>query len=238
MTENPHSPSRFLSSMEPADLAGLSAHLEVLDLPQETVLFEGGDPINAVYFPHSGLVSLVIDLASGQSIEAGMIGSDGVAGASWAAGNTVALNRAVMQVAGRASVLNPEPFRAAVEQSIALRMKVLQHEQFVIAQAQQAAACNASHALESRLCSWILRSRDILRSDDIPLTQEFIAEMLGVQRTSVSPVAHILQQAGLIRYRRGHIRVVDAEGLRESACECYETLRSHADRLLGRHAAP
>jgi CRP-like cAMP-binding protein len=108
----------------------------------------------------------------------------------------------------------------------------MRHEQFVMAQAQQSAACNATHAVEARISRWLLRCRDLAGSDDIALTQEFLAEMMGVRRTSVSLVANTLQQAGLIKYRRGHIRILDVEGLQEAACECYETVRTHADRLL------
>jgi CRP-like cAMP-binding protein len=102
-----------------------------------------------------------------------------------------------------------------------------------LAQAQQSAACNATHTLEERLSRWLLRCRDLLDSDEIPLTQEFLAEMLGVRRTSVTLVASALQRSGLIQYRRGHIRLLDLEGLRESACECYATIKAHAGRLLG-----
>ena len=133
-----------------------------------------------------------------------------------------------MQVAGRASALDVEHFRAFAAQSEPFRAKLARHEQFILAQAQQSAACNAAHTLEARLS----RCRDLLGSEDIPLAQEFLGQMLGVRRTSVSIVANTLQQAGLIRYR-GHIRVLDLEALRDSACECYQTLKSQSDRLLG-----
>ena len=147
--------------------------------------------------------------------------------------NKTSLNRAVVQVAGSASVLEADVFCEFAEGSVTFRATLARHEQFILAQAQQSAACNACHPLEARLARWLLRCRDLQHSDDIQLAQEFLAEMLGVQRTSVSIVANILQQAGLIRYRRGHIRIVDVESLRDSACECYNTVKSHSDRLLG-----
>jgi CRP-like cAMP-binding protein len=236
MAQSLHSSNHLLASLHADKMAALLPHLKVVELPQETVLYESGDTIKVVYFPHQGVISLVVDLASGDMIEAAMVGRDSVAGGSSAFDDQISLNRAIVQVAGRASALDVDHFRALAAQSETFRAKLARHEQFILAQAQQSAACNAAHTLEARLSRWLLRCRDLLGSEDIPLTQEFLAQMLGVRRTSVSLVAHTLQQAGLIRYRRGHIRVLDLEGLRESACECYQTLKSQSDRLLGSHA--
>jgi CRP-like cAMP-binding protein len=233
MHQFPHASNHLLASLRPEKMNRLLPHLRVVDLPQDTVLFESGDTINAVYFPHTALISLVVDLASGEMIEAAMIGRDSVAGGSAAFDNHISLNRAVVQVGGQASILDVVHFRALVEQSDTFRAKLARHEHFLLAQAQQSAACNATHPLEARLARWLLRCRDLLRHDEIALTQEYLAEMLGVQRTSVSIVAHSLQNAGLIQYRRGHIRIIDLDGLRDSACECYRTLQSHSTRLLG-----
>ncbi len=229
--------NRLLSSLAAADIDAIRPHLETIDLPQETVLFEDGDSISRVYFPHRGIISLVVDLASGDTIETALIGRDSVVGGASAIDGKIFLNRAVVQVVGAASVLSADRLRQAAAQSADLRAILMRHDQAVLAQSQQSAACNATHTLEARLARWLLRCRDLLDSEDIPLTQEFIAQMLGVRRTSVTLVANTLQQAGLIAYKRGHIRVQDVEGLKESACECYETLRSHADRLLGPAAA-
>jgi CRP-like cAMP-binding protein len=235
MATNP-SPNLFLASLAESELDALRPHLQHVHLPLETVLFETGDHIGRVYFPFSGVISLVVDLKSGETIEAAMLGRESLVGASSALDGQVALNRAVVQVAGEASTVDTAVVRDLAEQSSSFRELVLKHQQLVLAQSQQSAACNAAHSLEARLSRWLLRCRDLLESDDIALTQEFLAEMLGVQRTSVSVVAHTLQQAGFIRYKRGHIRVLDVDGLRESACECYETLRAHAERLLGKPA--
>jgi CRP-like cAMP-binding protein len=222
----------MLATLTQADRDALLPHLKVVELPQEMVLFDAGDTIRTVYFPHAGIVSLVVDLTSGDMIEAAMIGKDGVVGGGAALDGDVSLNKAVVQLTGRASVADLDHVRALADASMAFRTTLMRHEQFVMAQAQQSAACNASHAVEARISRWLLICRDWAGSDDIALTQEFLAEMMGVRRTSVSLVASTLQQAGLIKYRRGHIRILDVEGLQEAACECYETVRVHADRLL------
>jgi CRP-like cAMP-binding protein len=229
--------NRLLSSLAAADIDAIRPHLETIDLPQETVVFADGEAISRVYFPHRGIISLLVDLASGDMIETAMIGRDSLVGGLSAIDGKISLNRAVVQVAGAASVLSADRLRHAAAQSADLRAILIRHEQAILAQSQQSAACNATHTLEARLARWLLRCRDLLDSEDIPLTQEFLAQMLGVRRASVTLVANTLQQAGLIAYKRGHIRVQDVEGLKESACECYATLRSHADRLLGPAAA-
>jgi CRP-like cAMP-binding protein len=233
MTQSPHSTNLLLASLPPENMAALVPHLRVVQLPQETVLFEAGDTIKAIYFPHTGIVSIVVDLASGETIETAMIGRDSLVGGSAALDDDIALNRAVVQVAGVASVVDVGTFRGLAQQSHTFHATMARHRQFILAQAQQSAACNAAHTLEARLARWLLRCRDLLGSDDIPLTQEFLAEMLGARRTSVTLVASALKQAGFIRYRRGHISVIDVEGLRDSACECYKTNKAQGKRLIG-----
>jgi CRP-like cAMP-binding protein len=213
-------------------MAALAPHLRVIELPHETVLFEAGDTIKALYFPHNGMVSIVVDLSSGEMIETAMIGRDSLVGGSAAIDDDIALNRAVVQVKGVASAVDVDTFRKLVQQTHSLHATLARHRQFILAQAQQSAACHAVHSLEARLSRWLLRCHELLGSDDIPLTQEFLAAMLGVRRTSVTIVASMLQQAGFINYRRGHIRVIDLEGLRDSACECYETVKAQGKRLL------
>jgi CRP-like cAMP-binding protein len=233
MPQSPHSTNLLLASLPPENMAALMPHLRVVQLPQETVLFEAGDTIKAIYFPHTGIVSIVVDLASGETIETAMIGRDSLVGGSAALDDDIALNRAVVQVAGVASVVDVGTFRGLAQQSHTFHATMARHRQFILAQAQQSAACNAAHTLEARLARWLLRCRDLLGSDDIPLTQEFLAEMLGARRTSVTLVASALKQAGFIRYRRGHISVIDVEGLRDSACECYKTNKAQGNRLIG-----
>jgi CRP-like cAMP-binding protein len=235
MTQQPilHSSNHVLASLAAADLDTLLPHLRSVDLPQEMVLYEAGDTITRVFFPHAGVVSLVVELATGDMIEAAMIGWEGVVGGLSALDSNISISRAIVQIAGAGSVVDVDHIRQLAERSAAFRTTLIKHEQVLLAQSQQSAACNAIHTIEARLSRWLLRCRDLIGSEDLPLTQEFIAQMLGVRRTSVSIVANTLQQAGLIRYKRGHIRVLNLEGLQDSACECYWTVKSLSDRLIG-----
>jgi CRP-like cAMP-binding protein len=234
MTQPIHqSSNRVLASLASTDLDSLLPHLRFVDLPQEMVLFEAGGTITRVYPPHEGVVSLVVELMSGQMIEAAMIGREGVVGGLSALDSDVSISRAIVQIAGRGSVVGVEHVRKLAEESVAFRSTLIKHEQILLAQSQQSAACNATHTIEARLSRWLLRCRDLIGSEELLLTQEFVAQMLGVRRTSVSIVANILQQAGLIKYRRGHIRLLNLEGPRESACECYQSVKSVSDRLIG-----
>ena len=161
-----------------------------------------------------------------------MVGRDSMHGATSAMDGQISLNTAIVQLPGKGEALDAGRFREVADRSPSLRTILLRHEQVVFAQAQQSATCNASHTVEARLSRWLLRARDLSGSDELELTQEFLGQMLGVQRSSVSPVAHTLQQAGLIRYKRGHIEITNLEGLQDAACECYETVKGHYDRLL------
>jgi CRP-like cAMP-binding protein len=199
---------------------------------QGDLLFEAGDPVNWVYFPHSGVISLVVGLADGQMIEAAMVGRDGVVGGSAALDGKVALNRGIVQIEGDASIFDVAILRKTAEQSTTFRTALIRHEQALFAQAQQSAACNASHTVEARLSRWLLRSQELAGEDTLDLTQEFVAQMLGVRRTSVSLVANTLQSAGLIQYSRGRIQITDMDGLRAASCECYDRVKAQYDRLL------
>jgi CRP-like cAMP-binding protein len=232
MTNRP--PNGFLRSLTNGDFELLRPHLHDMKLEHSKVLFDVAGKIPYLYFPHSGVVSLVVVLADGDLIEAGMIGRDGVVGTAAALDDAVALNRAVVQIGGAGSVIDMVHAQAAVTASRALRKKLYQHDQILLAQAQQSAACNAKHQVEERLCRWLLRTRDLVGEDALPLTQEYIAQMLGVRRTSVTLAARNLQAVKLIKYRRGLINVVDVEGLQEAACECHEAFKAQAARMIPR----
>lgn len=232
MTKRP--PNGFLQSLTKDDFELLRPHLHDVQLEHSKVLFEVGGKIRYLYFPLSGVISLVVVLSDGDLIEAGMIGRDGVAGTAAALDDAVALNQGVMQIEGVASVLDMTHAQAAVAASRTLRKKLYQHDQILLAQAQQSAACNAKHGVEERLCRWLLRTRDLVGADTVPLTQEYIAQMLGVRRTSVTLAARNLQAAKLINYRRGLIKILDVEGLQEAACECHEAVKLQAARLIPR----
>jgi CRP-like cAMP-binding protein len=205
----------------------------VTHLQQKTVLHNTGDTINKIYFPTTAVVSLVVALESGEMTEAAMVGKDGAVGIASALDGKLAINRAIVQLGGDAIVCDQAAFRSAALQSESLITTVMRHEQTLFAQAQQSTACMAYHEVDARLCRWMLRTRDLLGSDQLPFTQDFLAEMLGVQRTSVNTVARTLQEAGLIKYRRGQIEIIDVEGLLEGACECCEVVKEQYSQLLG-----
>jgi len=161
-----------------------------------------------------------------------MVGNDGAIGMASALDGRIAMSQAIVQLDGEAMICDPAAFRGAVLQSESLLATVMRHEQTLFAQAQQSTACMANHEVEARLCRWLLRARDLSGSDDLPFTQEFLGEMLGVRRTSVTTVAHALQGAGIVQYSRGKIHIVDVERLKESACECYETVKEQYRALL------
>jgi CRP-like cAMP-binding protein len=227
----PPPPNNFLQSLSRGDFELLRPHLRDVKLVHSAVLFDAGGVIERVYFPQSGIISLVVVLSTGDMIEAGMIGREGVAGTSAALDGAVSLNRAVVQIAGVGSTIESQQMQAAVATSKSLRVKLYEHDQMLLAQAQQSAACNAKHQIEERLCRWLLRTRDLVESDTIELTQEFLAQMLGVRRTSVTLAARHLQAVKLIKYRRGHIQILDEEALQDASCECYEAVKSQVLRL-------
>lgn len=228
-----HTANFLLASLSAGDAAAIVPHLQSVHLAHQTVLSEAGDEIRLVYFPTGAIVSLVVGLSTGEMVEAAMVGRDGVVGASSALDGRISLNRAIVQISGTSLTCDVDALRSAALQSSTLLSKLIRHEQTVFAQAQQSTACIANHDIEARLCRWLLRARDLSGSDTLAFTQEFLAEMLGVQRTSVTTVAHTLQRAGMIKYARGRIQIVDLDGLRQASCECYEAINAHYRELLG-----
>jgi CRP-like cAMP-binding protein len=223
----------LLASLSESDAAAIQPHLKSIFLENEKILFEVGEEVPAIYFPTGAIVSLVVGLSSGEIIEAAMVGKDGVIGAFAAIGGNIPSNRGIVQLAGTAMTCDVDTLRSAALQSYTLLSALVRHEQTVYAQASQSAACMAAHHVEARLCRWLLRARDLADSDTLEFTQEFLAEMLGVRRTSVTLHAHTLQQAGLIKYSRGKIQITDLEAMRETVCECYGTVKSYYHALLG-----
>jgi CRP-like cAMP-binding protein len=228
----PSRPNRFLAALGPSDQALLNPHLRPVALERGTVLYEAGDEIEHVYFPHSGMVSLVAVMQSGATVETATVGRGGVIGAMTAFGSRAALGRAVVQLPGAAMRISAGQFRAAARESDSIRELVVRYNDLLISQIQQSVACNALHALEARLCRWLLQTHDCVDGDTIPLTQEFLAQMLGVRRTTVTIAARLLQSAGLIRYRRGLIQIVNREALEKAACECHPTVRQNVERTF------
>jgi len=194
-------------------------------------LIELGQPVKNIYFPHTAVIALVVELKAGERVEVAMVGPDSMLGVCGALGKPVALINAVVLLQGSASVIEIDRLRAAAEQSTTLRETMASHGQALFAQAQQTAACNASHDVDARLARWLLRVRDLSGSDRFELTQEFMAQMIGARRNSVSIVAHALQQSNCIRYSRGHIEIIDIDGLNRSTCECYSAVKAQYQRL-------
>src|SRR5581483_4219117 len=193
-----HTANLLLASLSASDTAALVPHLRPVRLQHQFVLFEAGDRVKEVHFPTSAIISLVVGLSSGETVEAAMVGRDGVVGASAALDGRVSLSRAIVQIDGDSLRCEVDDLKGAALQSSTLLSKLIRHEQTVFAQAQQSTACMAAHDVEARLCRWLLRARDLSRSDTLHFTQEVLAEMLGVRRTSVTTVAHTLQRAGMI----------------------------------------
>ena len=226
------SPNRLLASLPSGVYSALTPHLKIVELKFGDVVAEAGSAIRQVYFPYSGVISLVVELDVGSMIETAMVGHDGVLNAAPALDGKVSLNKGIVQMAGSAGTLEVNRFRRLANELEPFRSLLMRHEQVLLAQSQQSAACNASHTVEARMCRWLLHMRDFGGSDDLMLTQEFLAQMLGVRRPSVSIVASPLQKAGLIKYSRGRIRVLDVKGLKKRACECYDTVKRHSERLF------
>jgi len=216
--------------------AALQPHLKEVKLVFADVVAEPDQQVSRVYFPHTGVISLVIELESGSMIETAMVGRDGAVNATSALDGKTSFQKGIVQVAGSASVISPDTLRTIANEFEPFRSVLIGHEQVLLAQAQQSAGCNASHTVEARMCRWLLRIRDLTGSDEMELTQEFLAQMLGVRRTSVSLVANTLQKADFIRYRRGHIQIVDVEKLKSGACECYKKVKERYETLIMREA--
>jgi CRP-like cAMP-binding protein len=226
--------NQLLQALPPAEFETLRPHLEFTEMVRETVVIETGAPQTRVYLPHSGVISMTVSLTEGHSVEVAIIGRESIFGAAAALGSEISLSDAVVLLPGTASIVNVAHLRAVADRSSAFRTTLIRHEQALLVQAQQSAACNAAHSVEARLSRWLLRLRDLFDDESLPLTQEFLARMIGVQRNAISIVAHALQQAGTIRYSRGHIHITDVEALRKTSCECYQTVKSQCDRLLKR----
>jgi CRP-like cAMP-binding protein len=225
-------PNQLLQALPAEDYELVAARLKPLQLIRETVLVEAGVAPAQIVFPHGGAVSIVVNLSEGQSVEVAMIGRDSVVGACEALGDGVSLTDAIVLFPGAASAIELSDFRMIAGQSPALHRLVTRHGEALLAQAQQTAACNAVHAVEARLARWLLRARD-LHDGRLPLTQELLAQMIGVRRNAISIVAHALQEAGTISYSRGQIEIVDVEALRATSCECHATIRARQSQLLG-----
>jgi len=231
---SPHTPKQnhLLAALPAADYARLAPELELTPMPLGWAVYESGGQLGYLYFPTTSIVSLLYVMESGASAEIAITGNEGLVGISLFMGGESTPSRAVVQSAGngyrlRASTLKREFAQGGYFQHLALR-----YTQALITQMAQTAVCNRHHALEQQLCRWLLLSLDRLESNELVMTQELIANMLGVRREGVTEAAGHLQKAGLIHYSRGHIKVLDRAKLEKRVCECYAVVKKEFDRLL------
>jgi CRP-like cAMP-binding protein len=230
-TKSPHQ-NHLLDALPEADFARIEEMLEYIHMPLGQALYESGGQLQHVYFPTTSIVSLLYVLESGASAEIAVVGNEGVLGIALFMGGETTPSRAVVQSAGygyrmKAALLKQEFNRAGPMMHLLLR-----YTQALITQMSQTAVCNRHHSIEQQLCRWLLLSLDRLSTDDLNMTQELIANMLGVRREGVTEAAGKLQSAGLIEYTRGHIRVLDRPKLENRVCECYQVVKTEFDRLL------
>jgi CRP-like cAMP-binding protein len=224
--------NHLLAALPAADHERLLPHLEPVTLPLGLVIFESGTKLRHLYFPASGIVSLLYATESGASTEIAVIGNEGVVGIALFMGGESTPSRAVVQSAGHGFRLRAAVLKTEFERGGALQHLLLRYTQALIAQMTQTAVCNRHHSVDQQLCRWLLLSLDRLSSNELKMTQELIANMLGVRREGVTEAAGKLQDAALIRYSRGRITVVDRPKLEQRACECYAVVKKETDRLL------
>lgn len=230
----PHSPmqNHLLAALPAAEFGRLSPHLELVTMPLGKALYESGGRLEHVYFPTTSIVSLLYVLEDGASAEIAVVGYEGILGISLFMGGETTPSRAVVQSAGHGYRLEAHLLKQEFNRAGPVLRLLLRYTQALITQMTQTAVCNRHHSVEQQLCRWLLLSLDRLSTDSLTMTQELIANMLGVRREGVTEAAGNLQRAGLIRYSRGHIEVLSRPGLEKTVCECYGVVKLEFDRLL------
>jgi len=224
--------NRLLAALPPAEWARWASHLEPVDMPLGKVLYESGSRLSHVYFPTTSIVSLLYVMEDGASAEIAVVGNEGIVGISLFMGGESTPSRALVQSGGQGFRLKANLMLGEFNRAGPVLHLLLRYTQALITQMAQTAVCNRHHTLDQQLCRWLLLSLDRLHSKELVMTQELIANMLGVRREGVTEAAGNLQQAGLIRYQRGHITVLDRRGLEKRTCECYAVVKKEYDRLL------
>jgi CRP-like cAMP-binding protein len=227
----------LLSALPEAEWQRWLPELEPTDMPLGQVLYESGSTLSHVYFPTTSIVSLLYVMEDGASAEIAVVGNEGIVGISLFMGGGSTPSRAVVQSAGRGLRLKAQMMKDEFDKSGPVLHLLLRYTQALITQMSQTAVCNRHHSLDQQLCRWLLLSLDRLQGDELVMTQELIANMLGVRRGGVTEGALRLQQAGLIRYARGRITVLDRAGLERRTCECYAVVKKEYDRLLPKTSA-
>jgi len=226
--------NHLLVALPPADYDRLHRCLTPITLRVGDALYEAGSQINHVYFPTTAIVSLLYVTSNGSSSNVAVVGNEGLIGVASFMGGDTTLSRAVVQSAGHAYRLSAAAIRQEFMRGGAVQRLLLRYTQVLLTQMAQTAVCNRHHSLEQQLCRWLLLSLDRLASNHLLMTQELIANMLGVRREGVTEAAGRLQSAGIIEYRRGHITILNRAALEHKACECYHVVKMECDRLLPR----
>jgi CRP-like cAMP-binding protein len=232
MAHSAHSRNKLLTALPPEVCERLLPHLELVPLKLGASVYEAGGKQPYIYFPTDAIVSLLYVMKDGASAEIAVVGNDGLVGISLFMGGETTPSRAVVQSAGRAYRLRASALKSEFEFGGALQHLLLRYTQALITQMAQTAVCNRHHSIEQQLCRWLLLSADRLPSNVLTMTQDLIANMLGVRREGVTASAGKLQEAGFIRYSRGRITILDRPGLEKHVCECYAVVKRECDRLL------
>ncbi|GAB7544603.1 Crp/Fnr family transcriptional regulator [Cupriavidus sp. CuC1] len=224
--------NHLLAVLPEEEWARLAPLLVLVDLPLGQVIYESGDRLNHVYFPTTSIISLLYVMENGASAEIAIVGNEGMVGIALFMGGETTPSRAIVQSAGTAYRLDSAAMKAEFNRAGPMQRLLLRYTQALITQMAQTAVCNRHHSIEQQLCRWLLLSMDRLPSNKLKMTQELIANMLGVRRSGVTEAALKLQNASLIRYHHGHIEVLDRPGLEQRVCECYAVVKRECDRLL------
>jgi CRP-like cAMP-binding protein len=225
--------NRLLAKLPRQEYERIVPHLESVSFKLGEVIYESGVQMPSIYFPNTSIISLLYLMENGTSAEIGVVGNEGLVGVALFMGGDTVPNRAVIQSAGDALRMKVEVLRKEFALGGIFQRSLLRYTQALMTQISQTAVCNRLHSVEQQLCRWLLLSHDRLESNELVMTQELIANMLGVRREGVTQAARRLQSDGLISYMRGHIKILDRVGLEAAVCECYKVVKDEYERLLG-----
>ncbi|MDZ7967202.1 MAG: Crp/Fnr family transcriptional regulator [Nostoc sp. DedSLP03] len=226
-------PNKLLATLPASDYERLVPHLKLVSLPLGQILYRAAEPITHVYFPDKAMVSIVTTMEDGSTAEVGIVSNEGMVGMLVILGDNTTTTTALVQISGAAMQINADILTAEFNRGGAIQKLLLRYVQAVYSELAQGAACNRFHTLEERLARWLLTVSDRLESENFPLTQEFISQMLGVRRSGVTVAASTLSRAGMISYQRGHISILNREDLEATSCECHQVIQYEFARLLG-----
>ena len=225
--------NKLLAALPTSDYERLVPHLKLVPLPIRQLIYESGEPITHVYFPQNAMISIVTTMKDGSTVEVGIVSNEGMVGIPVILGGKTTTTAAFVQVEGAGMRIDADVLRTEFNRGGAIQKLLLRYVRAIYTEVTQSCACNRLHPLEERLARWLLTVSDRLESDKFPLTQEFIAQMLGVRRSGVTEAANNLSRAKMIRYQRGQINILNREDLEPTSCECYRVIQNEFARLLG-----